>query len=128
MKKYIKIILILIVLIIVGVFIFKKYNDSFDIKPQLKYSEFEDYLLDNSDCLVYVTNSKNVSKIKKYFENKDYEIIYMYLNKTEQKEFENKYGITNLPKLIYFKDEALKEYISLDENIDEFLNRNGILK
>lgn len=128
MKKYIKIILIVVVLLLVGLFIFKKYNDDFDVKPQLKYSELEDYLLENQDCLIYITNNKDVDKIKKYFEKKDYELIYMYLNKEDEKLFENKYGITNLPKLVYFKDKSLKEYISLDENIDDFLNRNEIIK
>ena len=126
MKKYIKFIVILLLCLLVVIFIFKKYNNSFDIKPQLKYSELEDYILENNDCLIYVMNDKKVDEVKKYFENKNIEIIYMNLNKNETNLFENKYGI-NLPKLVYFKDGVLRDYSNFID-VDNFLNRNGLLK
>ena len=126
MKKYIKFIVILLLCLLVVIFIFKKYNNSFDIKPQLKYSELEDYILEYNDCLIYVMNDKKVDEVKKYFENKNIEIIYMNLNKNETNLFENKYGI-NLPKLVYFKDGVLRDYSNFID-VDNFLNRNGLLK
>ena len=74
MKKYIKFIVLFIVIVLIGIFIFKKYYSSFDVKPQLKYTELENYLLENSDFLIYVTNDKNVKEVKNYFENKNIEI------------------------------------------------------
>ena len=129
MKKYIKFIILFLIIIGVGIFILKKYNSSFDEKPQVKYSELEDYLLENSDSLIYATNSKNVSNIKEYFEQKNIHIVYMYLSGNEITSFSNKYGINNLPKLLYFKDGNLQEYIVYNkETIEEFLNRNGFLQ
>ena len=129
MKKYIKFIILFLIIIGVGIFILKKYNSSFDEKPQVKYSELEDYLLENSDSLIYATNSKNVSNIKEYFEQKNIYIVYMYLSGNEITSFRNKYGINNLPKLLYFKDGNLQEYIVYNkETIEEFLNRNGFLQ
>ena len=129
MKKYIKFIVLFIVIVLIGIFIFKKYYSSFDVKPQLKYTELENYLLENSDFLIYVTNDKNVKEVKNYFENKNIEILYMYLDKNDSKDFGNKYGINNLPKIIYFKDGSIKEYIVYDKDIvEEFLSRNGFLE
>ena len=53
----------------------------------------------------------------------------MYLDKNDSKDFGNKYGINNLPKIIYFKDGSIKEYIVYDKDIvEEFLSRNGFLE
>lgn len=129
MKKYIKFILLFLIVLGIGLFIFKKYSSSFDVKPQVNYSEFEDYLLENSDFLIYITNKKNVSNVKKYFEEKDIQIVYMYLSGKEVKDFSNKYGISNLPKIVCFKDGMIQEYISFDNAIiEEFLNRNGFVQ
>ena len=129
MKKYIKFIVVFLLILVIAIFIFKKYTSSFDAKPQVKYSEFEDYLLENNDILVYVTNNKKVSDIQDYFESKNVEIVYMYLNKKDEKDFANKYGINDLPKVVYFKDGSLSEYIVFNkETIDEFLIRNGFLE
>ena len=70
-----------------------------------------------------------VKDVKKYFDKKNIQIIYMYLNQNDKKLFENKYGVNNLPKIIYFKDGVLKDYIVFDNNtIEEFLIRNGLLQ
>ena len=129
MRKYIKFIIVFLLALLVMLFIFKKYSNDFDVKPQVKYSEFDDYLLENTDFLVYVTNSKNVSEVKEYFESKNIEIIYMYLDSKDSKDFGDKYGINNLPKIVHFKDGALSEYIIFNKDtIDDYLNRNGFLE
>ena len=129
MKKYIKFIVLFLIIIGTVIFIFKKYNSSFDEKPQVKYSELEDYLLENNDSLIYVTNNKNVSNVKEYFEEKNIQIVYMYLTKNELNKFRDKYGINTLPKIVYFKDGILSEYITYDKDtIEDFLNRNGFIQ
>ena len=129
MKKYIVIIISVVLLVLIGMFIFKQYNSKFTSKPQLKYSELEDYLIENTDCLIYVTNKKNNKEVNNYFKNKDIEIVYLYLDKKEISLFENTYGITNLPKFVYFKDGVVEEYVEFDKTkLDEFLNRNGFIK
>ena len=127
MKKYIKFILLFLLILVIVIFIFKKYNSSFDVKPQLKYSELENYIDENNEFLLYVTNNKKVDKEKEYFDSNNIEVIYMYLDKKEIKQFENKYGIKNLPKLVYFKNGYIIESDNFS-NINDFLNRNGFLK
>lgn len=129
MKKYIKFIVLFIIALLIVLFIFKKYNNSFDVKPQVKYSEFENYLLENTDFLIYVTNTKKVDEVKEYFESKNIEIVYMYLNSKDTKEFGDKYGINNLPKIVHFKDGNLSEYTIFNKDtIEDYLNRNGFLE
>ncbi len=129
MKKYIKFIVLFIIILLIVLFIFKKYNNSFDVKPQVKYSEFENYLLENTDFLIYVTNTKKVDEVKEYFESKNIEIVYMYLNSKDTKEFGDKYGINNLPKIVHFKDGNLSEYTIFNKDtIEDYLNRNGFLE
>lgn len=129
MKKYIKFIVLFIIALLIVLFIFKKYNNSFDVKPQVKYSEFENYLLENTDFLIYVTNTKKVDEVKEYFESKNIEIVYMYLNSKDTKDFGDKYGINNLPKIVHFKDGNLSEYTIFNKDtIEDYLNRNGFLE
>ncbi len=129
MKKYIKFIILFILLLIVGIFIFKTYNTSFKSKPQVKYSELEDFLTENTDCLIYVTNKKNTKELDNYFKDNNIEIVYLYLTRKDKKAFENKYGINSFPKLVHFKDSIIEEYITYDRNtIEDFLTRNGFLK
>jgi len=129
MKKYIKFIVLFIIALLIVLFIFKKYNNYFDVKPQVKYSEFENYLLENTDFLIYVTNTKKVDEVKEYFESKNIEIVYMYLNSKDTKDFGDKYGINNLPKIVHFKDGNLSEYTIFNKDtIEDYLNRNGFLE
>ena len=129
MKKYIKFIILFVALVVIGFIVFKTYTAPFTSKPQIKYSELENYLEENSDCLIYVTNKKNTKELNKYFEKNSIEIVYLYLNKKEKKSFENIYGISNLPTLVHFKDGVVEEYMSFDKKeIEDFLLRNGFVK
>lgn len=128
MKKYIKFIVLFVVLVLIGFIVFKTYTAPFSSKPQIKYSELENYLEENSDCLIYVTNKKNTKELGNYFNDSNI-LVYLYLNKKEKKQFENIYGISNLPTLVYFKDGVVEEYMQFNKKeIEDFLARNGFTK
>lgn len=124
MKKYIISVVIFIIIICFLFLVFKKNDSNLDYTISLKYSELNDYLDENSNALIYITNKNDKNNI----DNKNnIDLVYMYLDKKEESDFINKYGV-KIPILAYFNDGILIEYTEYNDNIEEFLKRNGFLE
>ena len=122
MKKNIIFVLVFIIVVCFLFLVFKKNDSNLDYTISLKYSELNDYLDENSSALIYITNKNDKTIL-----SNNIEVVYMYLSKTEEKDFINKYGV-KIPILAYFSDGILIEYTEYNDDIEEFLKRNGFLE
>ena len=122
MKKNIIFVLVFIIVVCFLFLAFKKNDSDLVYTISLKYSELNDYLDENNNVLIYITNKNDKTIL-----NNNIELVYMYLSKTEENDFVNKYGV-KIPILAYFSDGILIEYTEYNGNIEEFLKRNGFLE
>lgn len=112
-------------------FEFNKINTPIldDYLSVINYNELEDYLIENKDVILYVSVLDNGSA--RQFENKFKNIIkqytlnnnILYLDLTSEvkddslyKSIVNKYGLTNLPCILFFRDGSVYDAYSIKDN------------
>ncbi len=159
LKKYIIVILLFIITILMGLYVINYYNDSKNYKnseekimsflPEIDSVNLNNYIIDNHEAIIYMSDSNDVSirnfefKLKKYFikENLEKTVLYLDANELDSnfyEDFRSKYGSNyninsnNIPCIIIIENDIVKSVLCKDNNnleindVKKFFKDNGV--
>ncbi len=137
-RNYLIAVIVMILTLILTVVLAKFYYDSthptdenyLEFLSEVKPEELDNYLVENHDIMIYVTDSETTDKkidfqVKKILTKNDYikDVVYLNLNGLDEdfyNKFSSKYNINSSSivnnTLIIIKEEQVKKVINLNDN------------